>query len=100
MEGTETREGASTEALSHLEEVAGFTLEDVQHTEQKPCTRSGVVIHSDEAAELFNLLEANPREWNRRLRVTLSGWLLHLVKEGKIEGYLEATQKEKATPTR
>lgn len=77
--------------LSHLETVAGYTLEDIQHSEQKPCIFGGVRIHPDELVEMFNLLEANPAVWNHRLRVVCAGWLLHLIRQGKIQGHFEGT---------
>lgn len=93
-----TNEGASTEAPSpltqaHLEQTA----RDETTGYRGP---AGVSIHTAEAVEMFNLLEANPREWNRRLRVVLAGWILHLQSEGKIDGHFEVTEKTRGYPGR
>lgn len=90
-----------SDTLSRVQELAGFTLDDIEHSEAKPCTRGGVVIHIDETVELFNLLEANARPWNHRLRIALSSWILHLVKEGKIDGEFQVvSEKQHMSPHR
>lgn len=44
----------------------------------------GVVIHPGELGHLFNLLQDNPRPWNRRLRRVTAAYILHLRSEGKL----------------
>lgn len=60
----------------------------------------GVSIHSDEIVELFNLLEANPRDWNRRLRIVSAGWILYLQSEGILDGHWEVTERLRHQPHR
>jgi hypothetical protein len=49
----------------------------------------GIIIHPGELGPLFNLLQDNPRDWNRRLRRVVAAWMLHLMAEGKLDGNLE-----------
>lgn len=92
------KEGASTEAPSPLSQAH---LEQVSRDEASGYRGpAGVSIHSSEVVEMFNLLEANPREWNHRLRVVLAGWILHLQSEGKIDGHFEVTEKTRGIPGR
>jgi hypothetical protein len=85
-------EGASPEAPSlsreHLEQTASGEATGYRGP-------AGVSIHTVEIVELFNLLEANPRDWNRRLRVVCAGWILHLQQEGKLDGHFQVTEKQR-----
>lgn len=93
----EGKEGASTEAPSLSREY----LEHLSSADVKGYKGpAGVSIHTEETVDLFNLLEANPREWNRRLRVVLAGWIIHLHDEGKIDGHFEVMEKNRNTPGR
>lgn len=79
--------------LEHMEKVAGFALDDIENTTARPCAIGGIIVHYQEATDLFNLLEANPHAWNRRLRATLAGWILHLIKQGKLDGHFEVVDE-------
>ena len=72
--------------LAHLKAISALPVE---RGYQGP---AGVFIHKDELTELFNLLEANPHKWNRRLRVVLAGYILYLISEGILDGAMVAEE--------
>jgi hypothetical protein len=65
-------------SIGHLKDVAG------------DCTyHGGVTVHLREALDMFNLLEANPRAWNHRLRVILAAYIIHQIQEGNVDARAE-----------